>query len=105
MRWNFSAGSVCGSVRRETLFVKSPEDTVLRKLLWYRAGGERVLEAVARCRRGATHQWSGCSTLPYMDRWAVELKIDDLLRRAFAVSLGIPVSSTNGDSFAWSVRS
>lgn len=24
----------------ESLFVKSPEDTVLRKLLWFRAGGE-----------------------------------------------------------------
>jgi hypothetical protein len=24
----------------EELFVKSPEDTILRKLLWYREGGE-----------------------------------------------------------------
>jgi len=28
----------------ETLFVKSPEDTVLRKLLWYRAGGEEDVD-------------------------------------------------------------
>ena len=69
----------------ETLFVKSPEDTVLRKLLWYRAGGEesakqwRDVVAVLRI--------SGpVLDLPYMERWAVELGIDDLLRRALLQS-------------------
>ena len=69
----------------EALFVKSPEDTVLRKLLWYRAGGEE-----------SSKQWrdvvevlriSGpVLDLPYIDRWAVELGIDDLLRRALLQS-------------------
>lgn len=69
----------------ETLFVKSPEDTVLRKLLWYRAGGEE-----------SSKQWrdvvevlriSGpVLDLPYIERWAVELGTDDLLRRALLQS-------------------
>ena len=65
--------------------MKSPEDTVLRKLLWYRAGGEesakqwRDVVAVLRI--------SGpVLDLPYMERWAVELGIDDLLRRALLQS-------------------
>ena len=65
--------------------MKSPEDTVLRKLLWYRAGGEE-----------SAKQWrdvvevlriSGpVLDLPYIERWAVELGIDDLLRRALLQS-------------------
>jgi hypothetical protein len=65
--------------------VKSPEDTVLRKLLWYRAGGEE-----------SSKQWrdvvevlriSGpVLDLPYMERWAVELGTADLLQRAMLQS-------------------
>ena len=65
----------------EALFVKAPEDTVLRKLLWFRAGGEV-----------STKQWrdvvevlriSGADLdREYMQRWARALRVDDLLYRA-----------------------
>jgi hypothetical protein len=63
------------------LFVASPEDIVLRKLAWYRAGGEV-----------ATSQWrdilgvllvSGAEIdHPYMVDWAPRLGVADLLEKA-----------------------
>ena len=67
----------------EELVVKSAEDTVLRKLLWYRDGGGtsekqwRDLVEVLRV--------SGPQMQPlYLDTWASRLGIDDLLARARA---------------------
>lgn len=64
-------------------FVKSPEDLVLRKLDWYRAGGE-VSE----------RQWSDVIGVlkvqeerldqEYLAYWAAELELVDLLERALA---------------------
>jgi hypothetical protein len=65
----------------EELFLKSPEDTVLRKLLWYRDGGAvsekqwRDLVEVLRI--------SGAQMVPdYLDTWAPRLGITDLLAKA-----------------------
>ena len=65
----------------ETLFVKSAEDTVLRKLLWYREGGEvsekqwRDIVEVLRV--------SGLElSVAYLDAWAGRLAVTDLLTRA-----------------------
>jgi hypothetical protein len=68
--------------------VASGEDTVLRKLEWYRAGGE-----------SSERQWNDllgvCRTLGarldvlYLRRWASHLKVDDLLERLLSES-GIP---------------
>ncbi|HEY3449017.1 MAG TPA: hypothetical protein VGK67_21830 [Myxococcales bacterium] len=65
----------------ERLFVKSPEDSVLRKLLWYRQGGEV-----------STSQWRDVVEIlrvsaasldrAYLDRWAAGLGIEALLARA-----------------------
>lgn len=62
------------------VWVKSPEDTVLRKLLWYRAGGE-----------ASDRQWSdaagvvaaqgGLLDRDYLSRWSEVVGVDDLLRR------------------------
>ena len=63
-----------------TLFVKSPEDTVLRKLLWFRQGGEtsdrqwRDVQGVMRA--------NPALDAAYLDQWARSLGIDDLLNRA-----------------------
>lgn len=72
---------VCVRSMQETLYVKAPEDTVLRKLLWYRAGGEE-----------SSKQWRDVVEVlrlsapvldnHYLSRWAIELGVDDLLRRA-----------------------
>lgn len=67
----------------ESLVVKSPEDTVLRKLLWFREGGEvsekqwRDIVSVLRI--------SG-DTLDdgYLSAWAGRLRLETLLARARA---------------------
>ena len=71
----------------EELCVKSPEDTVLRKLSWYRGGGE-----------SSTRQWRDVVEVlrvsgavlddGYLDRWAAELRVADLLQRARAEAAG-----------------
>ncbi len=72
-------------VRRsgETLVIKAPEDTVLRKLLWYRAGGEvsdkqwRDIVSVLRVSRDQIDR-------AYLETWAARLGIAALLERASA---------------------
>ena len=69
-----------GDDQPRDVFVKSAEDTVLRKLLWFRRGGE-----------ASDRQWSdvcgivgvqaGNLDVPYLTRWAERLGIRDLLDR------------------------
>jgi hypothetical protein len=63
------------------LVVKSPEDTVLRKLWWFRKGGEvseRQWRDVVQVLR-----FSGAAMdTGYLARWADELGVADLLARA-----------------------
>jgi hypothetical protein len=67
----------------ETLVIKAPEDTVLRKLLWYRAGGEvsdkqwRDIVSVLRVSRDQIDR-------AYLEAWAARLGIAALLERANA---------------------
>lgn len=71
------------AAENRTVLTKSPEDTLLRKLLWYRQGGE-----------ASTTQWQDVRGLiqtqgdhldrAYLASWAVELGIEDLLERVFA---------------------
>jgi hypothetical protein len=69
--------------RGAELWVKSPEDTILRKLTWYRAGGEvserqwRDVVAVMRV-RGPDLEWA------YLDVWAARLGLQALFARARA---------------------
>jgi hypothetical protein len=65
----------------ESLVIKAPEDTVLRKLLWYRQGGEV-----------SDRQWRDIVSVldisgammddAYLDEWAARLGVLDLLHRA-----------------------
>ena len=69
------------------VFVKTPEDTLLRKLQWYRLGGEV-----------SDRQWSdvlGVARIqgdrldrPYLERWSGELGVADLLQRALGSDRG-----------------
>lgn len=65
----------------ERLFVKSPEDSVLRKLLWYRDGGSvsekqwRDIVSILRVNLGALDD-------AYLAQWAGRLRCTDLLSRA-----------------------
>jgi hypothetical protein len=64
-----------------TLVVKSPEDTVLRKLWWYREGGEvseRQWHDVVQVLRFSGDRMD----VAYLERWGAELGVEDLLERA-----------------------
>jgi hypothetical protein len=58
----------------------SPEDTILAKLEWYRMGGE-VSERQWRDILGILKTRAGELDLDYLRKWAVELKVSDLLER------------------------
>jgi hypothetical protein len=67
----------------ETLLIKSPEDTVLRKLLWYCEGGgvsERQWRDVIEVLRVS----GGGMDRGYLAQWSKRLGISDLLERACA---------------------
>ena len=61
--------------------IKSPEDTILRKLDWFRRGGEvserqwQDVLSILMASRGELDD-------SYLDRWACELGVEDLLDRA-----------------------
>ena len=67
----------------KTIFVKSPEDSVLRKLLWYRLGGEvstqQWRDIVEILRVGADRLDRG-----YLSAWVASLGLDALFQRAEA---------------------
>ena len=65
----------------ELLFLKRPEDTVLRKLLWYREGGG-VSDRQWRDVIGVLRHSAMLLDSSYLDHWARELALDDLLGRA-----------------------
>ena len=65
----------------QSLFVKSPEDTVLRKLLWFLAGGgvsDRQWRDLVQVLRHSRAVIDGA----YLDEWAAALGIGGLLARA-----------------------
>lgn len=69
----------------DTLVLKSAEDTVLRKLLWYRAGGgvsdRQWRDIVSVLRISGAGMDSG-----YLGLWSARLGLDELLRRARSAS-------------------
>ncbi len=71
----------------QLLMIKSPEDSVLRKLLWYQAGGEasiRQLRDVVEILRVQGTRLSDA----YLTAWARKLGISLLLDRARAQARG-----------------
>jgi hypothetical protein len=63
--------------------VATPEDTILRKLEWYRAGGE-TSERQWNDLRGVLKISGSLLDRAYMRQWAPVLKVDDLLERLLA---------------------
>ena len=59
----------------------SPEDTILSKLRWFRSGGE-ASERQWRDILGVLKANSGMIDIDYLNSWAGELKIADLLQKA-----------------------
>jgi len=63
------------------VFLASPEDTVLAKLEWYRLGNE-VSDNQWRDVLGIFKSQRGRLNCDYMKKWAVELRVADLLDQA-----------------------
>ena len=63
--------------------VASAEDTILRKLEWYRAGGE-TSERQWNDLRGILKVSGKLLDTEYLRRWAPELSVEDLLERLLA---------------------
>jgi hypothetical protein len=63
--------------------VASAEDTILRKLEWYRSGGE-TSERQWNDLRGVVRIQAGALDYAYMRKWAEVLKVSDLLEELLA---------------------
>jgi hypothetical protein len=61
--------------------VHSPEDTILQKLEWFRLGGE-ISDRQWGDILGVLRVQAGALDDAYLDHWAKELNVDDLLREA-----------------------
>ena len=66
---------------QRTAYIASAEDTVLTKLEWYRLGGG-VSERQWRDVLGVLKVQGNRLDRAYLQRWAVELSVDDLLQKA-----------------------
>lgn len=65
------------------LFVKSPEDTLLRKLQWYRLGGE-VSDRQWADVLGVIRTQAERLDRAYLQQWSQDLGVADLLERALS---------------------
>jgi hypothetical protein len=63
-------------------YVATAEDTILSKLEWFRAGGE-ASENQWKDVVGILKVQAGSLDLPYLNQWARELHVEDLLERAY----------------------
>lgn len=67
----------------KSLMVKAPEDTVLRKLLWFREGGE-VSDRQWRDILGVLREQHDNLDMVYLKTWGSRLQLERLLDRALA---------------------
>lgn len=73
--------SIIATDPEQSIYVVSPEDIVLAKLEWYRMGRE-VSDRQWRDILGVIKTRAGELDLAYLRKWAIELKVSDLLERA-----------------------
>lgn len=73
--------SVIATDPEQSVYVVSPEDIILAKLEWYRMGGE-VSDRQWRDILGVMKTRAEDLDLDYLRKWAVDLKVSDLLERA-----------------------
>ena len=85
MQLNRRRLAIIASNPEESIYVTSPEDTMLAKLEWYRMGGE-VSDRQWRDIIGVLKVRAGELDLVYLRKWAAELHVSDLLERALKES-------------------
>lgn len=73
--------AVIATEPEQSVYVMSPEDTVLSKLEWYRMGDE-ISDRQWRDVLGVMKVCAEELDLAYLRRWAGELAVSDLLERA-----------------------
>ncbi len=73
--------SVISTDPEQSIYVTTPEDTILAKLEWYRLGGE-VSERQWRDILGVIKARAEGLDLVYLQKWAAELQVVDLLEQA-----------------------
>lgn len=66
----------------DIIYVATPEDMILQKLRWYRMGGE-VSENQWKDVQGMLKVQGNALDFPYLNHWAQELQLTDLLKRAY----------------------
>ena len=76
-----------------TYQIASPEDTILSKLEWYKAGGE-MSERQWRDVVGVMQVQLRQLDQAYLERWAPELAVNDLLQRAWTEARTLMGEST-----------
>ena len=79
--------SVVAGDPEKSIYVTSPEDIILAKLEWYRLGGE-VSDRQWRDILGVMNVRAGDLDLAYLQRWATELQVAELLERALQANVG-----------------
>jgi hypothetical protein len=62
--------------------LSSPEDIILNKLEWYRMGNE-ISTRQWKDILGVLHRQGASLDVTYLQHWAKNLRVDDLLERAF----------------------
>lgn len=77
--------SIIATDPERSVYVTSPEDTILAKLEWYRMGGE-VSDRQWRDILGVLKTRAGELDLAYLRKWASELNVNDLLEHALRES-------------------
>jgi hypothetical protein len=70
-----------GGTALHSIRVKSAEDTLLRKLVWYRLGGE-ISDRQWTDVLGIVRTQAGRLELPYLQEWSAALGVEDLLNLA-----------------------
>lgn len=69
-------------LEEHAFYIASPEDTILTKLEWYRMGGE-VSERQWNDLLGVLKMQRVRLDFAYLQRWATNLHVEDLLERAY----------------------
>jgi hypothetical protein len=77
--------SIITTEPEQSVYITSPEDTILAKLEWYRLGDE-VSDRQWRDILGVLKTRATELDLEYMRKWAKELKVSDLLERALSTA-------------------